>query len=101
MEGFLVFCSHWYGLFLILGFVSIFGVCGYFIDRNTNYLEIERKKKAMMERSMNVKDLKDTLKNNNVSLGSVSGNENSNSMNVGSAPLPDTDEDLYAPIDLK
>ncbi len=82
MSEFLDFCSNYFVLLLIAGIFFLFGVCGFFIDHSTNILSIEKKKKALREKSMNINEIKKKVKDKNVSLAGVSGGNNNVTNNV-------------------
>lgn len=109
MDKLLSFCTDNFWWLLILGFVFLFGVCGYFIDRNTNILSIEKKKKALREKSMNINEIKKKVKDKNVSLAGMSGgNDNVNvvpsdnvNTNIATANSNNSaEEDLTVPFNL-
>lgn len=113
MEAFLNFCVNYYILFWILAFASLFGICGYFIDHNTNILSIEKKKKLLVQKNMNsinIKEIKEKLKDKNMSIGQITGNDplGDNSMNnLGAsqqgagAQNQGVEEDLTVPFKLQ
>ena len=80
MSGFLNFCSNYFVIFLILGLILGFGISGFYVDKNTNILDTEKKKKALLEKSMNIETLKSQFKDKSLSLGGTmgvkSGNDN-------------------------
>ena len=111
MTDFLQFCANNFIIFLVVGLVLGFGVSGFFIDKNTNVLEIEKQKKALLEKSMNIEEVKSHIKDNSISLGSaigITGNVNHQSNNNDSStPLPvatppsnNANEDLSVPLNL-
>lgn len=124
MKEFLNFCASYYWLFLIIAIVLGFGVAGYFVDYNTNILAIEKKKKALLAKSMNINEIKNQIKDKNVSLGGMAGldnaqngntvnninnvsqavnavtvNQNVNSVN-SNVTVPSAEEDLTVPFKL-
>ena len=112
MTDFLQFCANNFIIFLVVAIVLGFGVSGFFIDKNTNVLEIEKQKKALLEKSMNIEEVKSHIKDNSISLGSAIGitgnvNHQSNNNNDNPAPLPvatphsnNANEDLSVPLNL-
>ena len=109
MSKFLDFCTNYFIILLIAGVFFLFGVCGYFIDHSTNILSIEKKKKALREKNMNINEIKKKVKDKNMSLANVSGgrapssgNANSN-VNLAPKAAPNVNkgnEDLTVPFKL-
>ena len=73
MEALLDLCANYFILWLILGVVFGFGVSGFYVDKNTNILSIEKQKKALLEKSMNIEALKSQFKDKSLSLGGTMG----------------------------
>ena len=90
MGDFLSFCANNFWIFLILAFVFGMGVAGYYVDYNTNILAIEKKKKALMVKNMNINEIKSQIKDKNVSLGGMTAsNSNNSNANVNAIPAND------------
>ena len=106
----LAFCSKLFVLYLLLSALLGFGIAGFYVDKNTNILEIERKKRQFREKSMSVEALKSQIKNKNLSLGGTmgvkSGEAIDDAKSAEPAPLPAApaatggEEDLNAPLNL-
>ena len=73
MGGLLDLCANYFVLWLILGGIFGFGVSGFFVDKNTNILNVEKQKKALLEKSMNIEALKNQFKDKSLSLGGTMG----------------------------
>ena len=103
MTVLLEFMSKGFVIYLILAVVLGFGIAGFYVDKNTNILEIERKKRELREKSMNVEALKSQIKNKNLSLGGTMGvkSGDDSTPNVQPAPVNNSqEEDLNAPLNL-
>ena len=105
----LEFCSNYFVIFLIIGIILAFGVSGYYVDKNTNILDMERQKKALLEKSMSAEAVKKMLKNKNVSLGGAMGLKGNGDNNqsqaqpvISNASLQQGsgNEDLSVPLNL-
>lgn len=102
MSGFLEFCGNWYLLFFVLSFILGAGVCGYIIDDKANVIEIDQKKKELLERNRDMSVIKTQFKDKTLSFsgledkpsGVASGNTAPADANQG------TEEDLSAPLNL-
>ena len=103
LDKVLNFFTSYFWIFLILAVILAFGIAGFYVDKNTNILEIEKKKKELREKTMNVEAIKNQIKNKNLSLGGtmgVKGGENVSSQ-VDVAPNQSSgQEDLNAPLNL-
>lgn len=73
MSGLLDFCANYFIILLIVGLILGFGISGFYVDKNTNILETERRKKALLEKSMNIEALKSQFKDKSLSLGGTMG----------------------------
>ena len=125
MGGFLGFLQNTWIIFLIVGILLGAGIAGYFVDKNTDILNVEKKKRELRERSMDVELLKSQIEDKNLSLGGAMGmvphgnkneanNSNANNnvndnvndsvnSNVNAdvnANVTDTGEDLNVPLNL-
>jgi len=103
VEGFNAFCSSWYWLFIILAFPLGAGLCGFFIDHNSNVIEIDEKKKELLERNRDMNIIKSTLKNKTLALNGMEKNTGDVVEDTGAATTATSgaQEDLNAPLDLK
>ena len=54
MSGFLNFLQSTWILFLIIGILMGAGIAGFYVDKNTDVLSIEKKKRELKEKSMDV-----------------------------------------------
>ena len=84
-------------LFMILGVFLAFGIAGFYVDKNTDILELERKKKILKEKSMDVELLKSQIKDKTLSLGGTMGIGDSSSHPENK---DNTNEDLGVPLNL-
>ena len=114
MSGFLGFLQSTWVIFLVAGVLLGSGIAGYFVDKNTDILNIEKKKRELRERSMDVELLKSQIEDKNLSLGGAMGivsrnnggannntNNENNSVNNGvNSGAVNTEEDLSVPLDL-
>ena len=103
MEGFNAFCTSWYWLFIILAFILGAGLCGFLIDHNSNVIEIDEKKKELLERNRDMNIIKSTLKNKTLALNGLEDRpadvvEDTGAATTATSGAP---EDLNAPLDLK
>jgi len=103
------FIMNFFWLFLIFSLLLGFGIAGYYVDKNTNILEIEKKKRELKEKSMSVEALKNQIKNKNLSLGGTMGVKSGEAINVAPAnnvsavasqSANNQEEDLNAPLNL-
>ncbi len=103
MEGFNAFCSTWYWLFIILAFPLGAGICGFFIDNNSNVIEIDEKKKELLEKNRDMSIIKSTLKNKTLALSGLEDKPVDVVGDTGAATTATSgaQEDLNAPLDLK
>ncbi len=107
MGGFLGFLQSSWIIFLILGILFGIGIAGFYVDKNTDILNIEKKKKELREKSMDVELLKSEIKDKSLSLGGTMGLDGSkNSVNDNIANSGGTNaanngqEDLNVPLNL-
>ena len=103
MEGFNAFCASWYWLFIILAFILGAGLCGFLIDHNSNVIEIDEKKKELLERNRDMNIIKSTLKNKTLALSGLEDKPADVVEDTGAATTATSgaQEDLNAPLDLK
>lgn len=94
MEGLLDLCANYFVLWLILGAIFGFGISGFYVDKNTNILSIEKQKKALLEKSMNIETLKSQFKDKSLSLGGTMGVKSGDDENLN---LPN--QSLNTPAD--
>jgi len=88
MESILTFCANYFYIFLILALIFGFGISGFYIDKNTNVLEVEKQKKALLERKMDIELVKSQFKDKNMSLGGTMGVKSGNDDNIVSNNIP-------------
>ena len=113
MGGFLSFLQSTWVIFLVVGVFLGIGIAGYYVDKNTDILNIEKKKKELRERSMDVELLKSQIEDKNLSLGGAMGIVPKNKDNVNNQPVNNNSvnnsvnnntvnggEDLSVPLDL-
>ena len=102
MNGFLVFLQNTWIIFLILAIIFGAGIAGYFVDKNTDILSIEKKKKELREKSMDIEVLKSEIKDKNVSFGGSMGlgTNNKNVNNGVNNNVSNAEEDLNVPLNL-
>ncbi len=103
LDKLLNFFTGYFWIFLILAVILAFGIAGFYVDKNTNILEIEKKKKELREKSMNVEAIKNQIKNKNLSLGGTMGvksGENVAPQEEAVPATPSNQEDLNAPLNL-
>ncbi len=104
----LEFCSNYFVIFLIIGIILAFGISGYYVDKNTNILEVEKQKKALLEKSMSAEAVKSMLKDKNVSLGGAMGLKGNEANAAPAQPVISNaslqqgngNEDLSVPLNL-
>ena len=104
MEGFNAFCFSWYWIFIILAFILGAGLCGFIIDHNSNVIEIDLKKKELLEKNRDMSIIKSTLKNKTLALNGLEDKTVDVVGDTGAAATATTaggQEDLNAPLDLK
>ncbi len=103
MEGFYEFCGSWYFLFWILAFLLGVGLCGYFIDKNADVIETDRKKKELLEKSRDMSVIKTQFKDKTLALSGLedapAGAEAAGGETLDPA-AEGTEEDLNAPLNL-
>ena len=102
MEGFIGFLQSTWILFLILGVFFGAGIAGFFVDNNTDILEIEKKKKILREKSMDLEQLKSEIKDKSLSLGGtmgLDGNHGASNNNMNNK-ASGGEEDLSVPLNL-
>ena len=92
------FIKDWFWLLLILSMFLAFGIAGFYVDKNTNILEIEKKKRELREKSMSVDALKSQIKNKNLSLGGTMGVKSGNDLE---APMPASLDNNTPPASLQ
>ena len=108
MGGFLGFLQGTWYIFIIIALLMGIGIAGYFVDKNTDILSIEKMKRELKEKSMDVEMLKSLVEDKNVSLSGAMGivphgggnldNSNANiNVNANNINGP---EDLNVPLDL-
>ena len=107
MSGFLDFLESSWIIFLILGIVIAAGIAGYYVDKNTDILNIEKKKRELKERSMDVELLKSQIEDKTLSLGGAMGiaphadkETNKISTNDVNNNAVNGEEDLSVPLNL-
>ena len=100
MNGILDLCANYFVLWLILGAVFGFGISGFYIDKNTNILSIEKQKKALLEKSMNIEALKNQFKDKSLSLGGTMGVKNGDDepLNLSNQTLNTTTNQAPQPV---
>ena len=103
MEGFNAFCFSWYWIFIILAFILGAGLCGFIIDHNSNVIEIDLKKKELLEKNRDMNIIKSTLKNKTLALDGTDKGSVDVVGDTGAAATATTgaQEDLNAPLNLK
>ena len=102
--SFASFCTSWYWLFLILAFFLGAGICGFIIDHNANVIEIDEKKKELLEKNRDMSIIKSTLKNKTLALNGLEDKPADVVSDTGAATTATSGaagEDLNAPLDLK
>ena len=118
MSGFLNFLQSTWILFLIICILMGAGIAGFYVDKNTDVLSIEKKKRELKEKSMDVEALKNQIEDKSLSLGGAMGivPHNSNSSvdnnvntvnnvndtvnNNVNANVTESGEDLNVPLNL-
>ena len=102
MGGFLSFLQSTWVIFLVVGVFLGIGIAGYYVDKNTDILSIEKKKKELREKSMDIEVLKSEIKDKNVSLGGSMGlGTNNKIVNNGvNNNASNAEEDLNVPLNL-
>lgn len=111
MDGLLGFLQSTWPIFLIVSVFLGAGIAGFYVDKNTDILNVEKKKKELRERSMDVELLKSQIEDKNISLGgamgiaprnSSGGNDsgNNNAINNSVSGGVSSGEDLGVPLDL-
>ena len=104
MDGFIEFAKTWYWLFVLLSFPLGAGLCGFFIDHNSNVIEIDQKKKEMLEKSRDMSIIRTQFKDKTLALSGLEDKSMINSGDAGAeatgADVTGTEEDLSVPLNI-
>lgn len=73
MDAILGFLQSTWIIFLVLGILLVAGIAGFYVDKNTDILNVEKKKRELKEKSMDVELLKSQIEDKNLSLGGAMG----------------------------